>query len=100
MGDFTDVASYVGSPSPNGTFDQAGNISEWNETIISAFRGARGGAFGSLPTQLASSQRGVSSPTGASSIIGFRVASLPEPGTGLLQLTVLLVLTALRRCDG
>ncbi|GAG37158.1 unnamed protein product, partial [marine sediment metagenome] len=32
--DLTNVGSYTGSASPNGTFDQGGNVWEWNEAII------------------------------------------------------------------
>jgi formylglycine-generating enzyme len=34
-GDLTPVGSYPGSPSPYGTFDQGGNVWEWNETMSS-----------------------------------------------------------------
>ena len=46
-GDLTPVGSYTGSASPYGTFDQGGNVWEWNEAIIErlAFRGIRGGSF-------------------------------------------------------
>jgi formylglycine-generating enzyme required for sulfatase activity len=39
----TDVAAYTGSASPYGTFDQGGNVREWNEQISSGgFRSVRG----------------------------------------------------------
>jgi formylglycine-generating enzyme required for sulfatase activity len=42
--DLTNVGSYTGSLSPYGTFDQGGNVWEWNETIIEGItRGLRGG---------------------------------------------------------
>ena len=46
--DLTNVGSYTGSASPNGTFDQGGNAAEWNETIAepAITRGVRGGTFG------------------------------------------------------
>ena len=31
VGDLTDAGDYTSSPSPNGTFDQGGNVWEWNE---------------------------------------------------------------------
>lgn len=41
-----DVGAYVNSPSPSGTFDQAGNATEWNDTVLGGTgRGARGGHF-------------------------------------------------------
>jgi hypothetical protein len=48
VGDVTDVRSYTASASPNGTFDQGGNVSEWNEAILPTFpstRGHRGGGY-------------------------------------------------------
>ena len=39
-------ASYTGAASPNGTFDQGGNVWEWNEAIVDGTsRGLRGGSF-------------------------------------------------------
>src|SRR6476659_6828929 len=41
----TEVGSFVNSPGPYGTFDQAGNVSEFNEAVlgIPSARGLRGG---------------------------------------------------------
>ena len=33
VGDLTDVGSYTESASPNGTYDQGGNVFEWNEGV-------------------------------------------------------------------
>jgi len=42
----TAVGSYPGSPSPYGTFDQGGNLWEWNEAVVAGSnRAVRGGAF-------------------------------------------------------
>ena len=44
VGDLTDVGSYTGSASPYGTFDQDGNVLEWNEQVrYTTLRGVRGG---------------------------------------------------------
>jgi len=85
VGDFTDVGSYLSSASPNGTFDQGGNVREWNEAIWGgSFRTHRGGTFQpGVGNTLSASVWYASSPDQIS-IIGFRVASLPEPGMGLL----------------
>ena len=97
----TDVGSYTGSASPNGTFDQGGNVWEWNETIISSvygsMRGLRGGGTAIPPDELAASFRQLFNPQDATRDTGFRVASIPEPGTGLLLMTGLLGLAIRRR---
>ena len=43
----TVVGSYTGSPSPYGTFDQGGNVLEFNEAVVfgGGMRGVRGGCF-------------------------------------------------------
>ena len=81
-GDLTDVGSYPGSPSPNGTFDQAGNVYEWTEAIVrDSDRIARGGAF-LFPSIASSSLQATPRPTDEASYLGFRLASVPEPGAG------------------
>jgi formylglycine-generating enzyme required for sulfatase activity len=42
----TEVGAHSSSPSPYGTFDQGGNVQEWNDTIVEVgSRGLRGGSF-------------------------------------------------------
>ena len=92
--DHTVVGSFTASASPYGTFDQGGNVVEWNDTALSGFgRGLRGGGFdSSSSTDLAAAFLFVGSPGYADWHIGFRVASVPEPATGLLLGTGLLAL--------
>ncbi len=46
VGVSTDVGSYSGDPSSYGTFDQGGNVWEWNDAVIAgASRGLRGGSW-------------------------------------------------------
>lgn len=94
--DLTNVGAYVDSPSPYGTFDQNGNLWEWNETIIlGARRGRRGGSFHSGPPNdlHASFRYNSPGPLEAAPNIGFRVASIPEPSTvALLLVAAVLVL--------
>lgn len=88
----TVVGSYTNDPSSYGTFDQGGNVSEWNDAVISGtLRGVRGGSFGSgfydNSSPLLSSARSSASPTIENESTGFRVASVPEPSA--MVLTVL-----------
>jgi len=89
----TVVGAYAPSPSPYGTFDQGGNISEWNESKFDANnRVIRGGNFGHLGTELASMFREGWFPTKEDEIYGFRVASIPEPSSlGLWAASLLAV---------
>jgi PEP-CTERM motif len=77
------------SDSPYGTFDQGGNVSEWNETAVtSSTRGLRGGSFFEFSSSSAplAAYRSESDPTTEDYAVGFRVASIavPEPSTVLL----------------
>jgi formylglycine-generating enzyme required for sulfatase activity len=100
----TDVGAYTASLSPYGTFDQAGNVNEWNEGVIeppSPGRGFRGGNwyvpnFSGYPASW--SRYSVLYPAFDNSNIGFRVASsIPEPSTGLLGLLSAVGLLLQRR---
>jgi hypothetical protein len=95
------VGSYPGSPSPYGTFDQGGNVWEWNEAMINApipnLRGIRGAGFANDPSYLAASLRDSAGPRGSSAVLGFRLALIPEPSTGLLVVAGLLGLAGWRR---
>jgi formylglycine-generating enzyme len=81
------VGEFQNSDSPYGTFDQGGNVWEWNEKIIdSSCRQLRGGSWGYyFPNNLAASYHSsayrVSTESGYR---GFRVASVPEPGSIVL----------------
>lgn len=97
LGETSDVGSYTASASPYGTFDQGGNVWEWNESILSGSdRSFRGGGFWDnlAGTTLASSYQWGGDPSGvpgqgAPDFLGFRLGSLvpiPEPGTGLLMM--------------
>ncbi|MEB2343431.1 MAG: SUMF1/EgtB/PvdO family nonheme iron enzyme [Deltaproteobacteria bacterium] len=92
----TDVGAYTGSASPYGTFDQGGNVWEWNEQIVSGSdRGIRGGGWSVDAGNLAASSPNHASPPLGSGSLGFRVASLvPEPGTSLLVMIGLAGLAA------
>jgi len=91
VGAVTDVGAYPDSASPYGTFDQGGNVWEWNEAEDSVSRrGIRGGNWNVPASSLAASFPYHGAPVGEGDYLGFRVASLvPEPDAGLSGLLVM-----------
>lgn len=81
--DVTDAGAYVDSNSPYGTFDQGGNVWEWNESLVSgSWRGLRGGAWDDPgPDGLSASFPDAFDPTLEIFLVGFRVATVPEPSS-------------------
>jgi len=86
----TNVGEFENSDSPYGTFDQGGNVWEWNEAIphISgdcANRGLRGASFlndNSSGGNLRASFRNYGDPASGLSDLGFRVVqAVPEPSS-------------------
>ncbi|MFM8496105.1 MAG: fibronectin type III domain-containing protein, partial [Planctomycetia bacterium] len=73
----TDVGAFTNSGSFYGTFDQTGNVNEWNDLSgAGAPRGNRGGAYFNVASDLSSDSRnGSVAPSGGSPGIGFRLAS-------------------------
>jgi formylglycine-generating enzyme len=96
----TVVGEFQNSGSPYGTFDQGGNVMEWNDTIIwsvlwGSARGLRGGSYiddvGCIGSYYRINVGGP--PTDEYYDLGFRVASVPEPGS--LIMLAGIALTAL-----
>jgi len=80
IGFTTNVGSYAANPSAYGTFDQGGNVWEWNDTVSFGWaRGKRGGSWFNHDDYLASVSRLDSDPSNGNYISGFRLASVPEP---------------------
>jgi formylglycine-generating enzyme required for sulfatase activity len=76
----------TGVLSAYGTMGQGGNVWEWNETAIGSNRVLRGGAWNNLSDQMAASFRFEYDPYAESDSVGFRVASVPEPGSFALMM--------------
>ena len=90
VGTPTNVGAYNLKPSTSayGTFDQGGNVWEWNETAVtSSSRGLRGGCWFNGSYDLAASGRVDYYPALEINSVGFRVASVPEPGSLILLVT-------------
>lgn len=82
----TDVGAYSLSGSSYGTFDQGGNVNEWNETLFAGFfRGIRGGSSANSYPTLGAAYWSREEPSRENiTFYGFRVASIPEPSTTCL----------------
>ncbi|MFA6135002.1 MAG: SUMF1/EgtB/PvdO family nonheme iron enzyme [Phycisphaerae bacterium] len=71
----TEAGDFENSQSPYGTFDQGGNVWEWNETILCpSCRGLRGGSFDRYDDYLHASHRSGDNPTNEDFNIGFRLS--------------------------
>ncbi|UCG16696.1 MAG: SUMF1/EgtB/PvdO family nonheme iron enzyme [Phycisphaerales bacterium] len=71
-----EVGAYDAKPSdsPYGTFDQGGNVWEWNEAVIGSSRGVRGASFNDIDNYLRAASRNSVTPVDEHFTIGFRVA--------------------------
>lgn len=98
----TDVGTYANAASYYGTFDQAGNVWEWNEQIaLIDHRGRLGGSWFDLEPVLQSSNINLSDSTAEVFNLGFRVvnlAAIPEPSSfGFFVGLISLLLVCTRR---
>ena len=76
----TDVGEFENSASYYGTFDQGGNVAEWNDAFVGSSRGLRGGMWLAPGENLLSAARsGSFSPAIEGNNVGFRLATIPEP---------------------
>ena len=92
----TEVGAHENSASPYGTFDQGGNVWEWNEAILNdLYRGMRGDSFvnSGFGSRTGAWDRNALLPSAEFYGTGFRVAAVPEPASlGLLALGGLALL--------
>jgi len=78
IGTATDVGAFSGSGSFYGTFDQSGNVFQWNDLngTAGSLRGSRAGGWGNGYYMVSSSSRdGGGDPSGEYDRFGFRLAS-------------------------
>jgi formylglycine-generating enzyme len=100
----TPGGAYSGSASAYGTYDQGGDVFQWNEAVINgSARGVRGGSWIDGVGSLQSSGRNYDDPTIEGSLGGFRVAAIgeiaavPEPATWLAPILAVAALVCVRR---
>jgi len=97
VNELTPVGAFASSLSAYGTYDQTGNLFEWNEANIGgSSRGMRGGVWNGLSGTLPSSFGIDLSPTNIANNHGFRVAEVtpvpaPEPSSFALAAIGMLV---------
>jgi len=96
---YTTVAGeFQNSRSPYGTFDQGGNVREWNEIIIGAKRCLRGAAFYFLDASyIQADYRDSDYPANEDFLTGFRVSAVPEPSSLIALAAGLVGLLGIRR---
>lgn len=98
VGASTDVGTYSDAASFYGTFDQGGNVWEWNDLLFGeTARGIRGASWINDGDNLGSSYRNVYFPQDSSFAIGFRVASVPEPSVVVTTLAAFSMMFILRK---
>jgi len=78
----TDVGLFSNSASYYGTYDQDGDLNQWNDAVIGSSRGLRGGGWGEYPIDTSSASRDYP-PTNENSFNGFRIATVPEPSVAV-----------------
>ncbi len=96
----TDVGAFTSTSSAYNTFDQNGNVWEWNDLAgtAGATRGVRGGGWDyDNEVGLSSSFRLTYNPTYENVSLGFRLAAVPEPSTYAISAIATAGLASLMR---
>ena len=87
----TDAGAFSLADSFYGTFDQGGNVWEWNDAVLGSARGLRGGAF-YYEGFLRASFRFSFDPALEVNNVGFRIAIVPEPSViGFMALGIAML---------
>ena len=74
----TEVGAHENSTSPYGTYDQGGNVWEWNETVyVDVYRGLRGGSYFDMDYLYAAYRNYHLWPDDETSVVGFRISQAP-----------------------
>jgi formylglycine-generating enzyme len=83
----TVVGAFAASPGPYGTYDQGGDVWQWNESAVNrSYRDTYGGSFADVSVAFASTSHNYLPPTFVDQSIGFRVAYVPEPSSAAMLL--------------
>jgi formylglycine-generating enzyme required for sulfatase activity len=81
FGETTPVGFYEQSPGPFGTFDQAGNVREWTETLDTSsgtpMRIIRGGSWADPADAMRADESHIADPTLEDDKTGFRIGGAP-----------------------
>lgn len=99
----TVVGEFENSESAYGTFDQGGNVSEWNEGLVypSGNRGLRGGSFIGSIGYLFAQYRNSIYPLSSDYQYGFRVVqAVPEPSSLMILAGGIGMILGIRRRNG
>ncbi len=95
----TAVGAFSDSPGPYGTFDQGGDVWQWNEdAVFGLYREARGGSFAGDSGGMESTVFDGGPANSVDETFGFRIAYVPEPSSAvLLAAGALVALCYLKR---
>ena len=94
----TPVGSFTNSASAYGTFDQAGDVFNWNDAVIYGWcRGLRGGPWNYSFYSLQSWYSDFLGPADLGPSVGIRVANAPEPTSVMLIGLGGIILASVRR---
>lgn len=77
-----------GAPSFLGTFDQSGQVWEWNDAVNGSARGVRGGSWLNTSTYIGASYRGFTGagPSFGNANVGFRICASRDVGSTFVDL--------------